>query len=189
MRRRPLSDEERTLWRRAVKDVRPARPVPLEAPPHAPDWTIAAPRAPNRSRGQALNPAAPPSAPARHFVFGGGDPALDRAAVTRRIAVDRVIDLHGLTQTEAHRLLVRRIPDAAAHGERLLIVITGKGRAARGMAGGGGVLRVRFLDWVEEHPLKGLIARVAQAKPKDGGAGAFYVFLKKKGAGSARADR
>ncbi len=187
MNRRRLTDTERDVWRRAVRDVRPVRPVPLDPPP-AQKEPHAAPR---RQRAAAPAHNGSPVLRAPHFVFGGGDPALDRAAASRRIAIDRVIDLHGLTQTEAHRLLLTRIPAAVANGERLVLVITGKGRASQGMLSGaqaGGVLRARFFDWVEEHPLKGMIARVAQAKPKDGGAGAFYVFLKRKGAGAARAD-
>jgi len=184
MTRRPLTDAERDLWRRAVRDVRPARSIPIDA---APVKSIDQPLSPRRTprAGQSAKPHNQTLPP--HFVFGGGDPAFDRAAATRRIAIDRVIDLHGLTQTEAHRLLLARIPEAVAKGERLVLVITGKGGAMRSGGQSRGVLRTRFFDWVEEHPLKALIARVAQAKPKDGGAGAFYVFLKRKGAGATRA--
>jgi DNA-nicking Smr family endonuclease len=124
-----------------------------------------------------------PAAPVKtstHFVYGGGDPKLDRAAASRRIAIDRTLDLHGMTQAEAHRLLHQFILRAAGDGVRLALIITGKGRPSQP-----GVLRARFLDWVETPPLKGAIARVAPARPRDGGAGAFYVFLKAKGAGAA----
>ena len=69
---------------------------------------------------------------------------------------------------------------------RLALVITGKGRSAAVEAGARpGILRSRFLDWIEEAPLKTQIARVAPARAKDGGAGAFYVFLKKKARGAS----
>lgn len=177
MRRRTLSEEERALWRRAMRDVRETSVRPhrrIDDP---------APRAAPRVKPALISaPAATPARRAAHFIFGGGDPALDRAAASRRIPVDRVIDLHGMTQTEAHRALFAALPRSAAAGERLVIVITGKGRPARGQSGPGGVLRMRFLDWIEEAPLRGVIARVAPARPRDGGAGAFYVFLKRKGA-------
>lgn len=90
-----------------------------------------------------------------------------------------------MTQIEAHRVLLQFIAAAAHDGARLVLVITGKGKpdspAART-----GVLRSRFLDWIEEHPLKNDIARVAPAHQKDGGAGAFYVFLKRKRTGARR---
>jgi len=173
MRRRSLSDEERALWRRAVRDVAPGDFQRAAAP---------APLAPVRAVGvtppaREFAPAAAPKA-SSHFVYGGGDPKLDRAAATRRIAIERTLDLHGLTQVEAHRLLLQHIARAAGDGVRLMLVITGKGRPSQP-----GVLRMRFLDWIEAPPLKGSIARVAPARPRDGGAGAFYVFLKTKGAG------
>jgi len=92
-----------------------------------------------------------------------------------------------MTQVEAHRTLLRFMAAAANDGVRLVLVVTGKGKPA---ASGGrlGVLRSRFLDWIEEPLLKQGISRVAPAKQKDGGAGAFYVFLKRKSAGT-RAPR
>ena len=131
------------------------------------------------------NPATRPAAgkgKSAHFVFGGGDPRLDRAAATRRIEIERMLDLHGMTQVQAHRALVQFMAAAANDGVRLVLVVTGKGRPSAPDARGG-VLRSRFLDWIEEPPLKGEIARVAPAKQKDGGAGAFYVFLKRNSAG------
>jgi DNA-nicking Smr family endonuclease len=176
VRRRDLSEEERDLWRQAVRDVKPSkrrRTAPEKAPPK-----------PAQGRKKIATAAPPPASPAdrkRHPILGGGDPKLDRAAATRRIAVDRVLDLHGLTQSEAHRILPRFLAQAVDEDAHLVLVITGKGRSATGR----GVLRARFLDWIEEAPLRALIARVATAKPKDGGEGAFYVFLKRKSAGAA----
>lgn len=179
MKRRALSEEETALWRRATRDVTPAGRAPARPEP------VASKSMPMRAA------AGPPQGPARrkaqpaHFVYGGGDPARDRAASTRRIEIERTLDLHGLTQAVAHRFLLRFILGAADDGVRLALVITGKGRPGAGEAGARGVLRSRFLDWIEEAPLKAKIARVGPARPKDGGEGAFYVFLKKKGAGPA----
>lgn len=176
MRRRYLNDEERALWRRAVRDVAPAncqRAAPPR-PPGAPAGSVGVSRpTPNFAIDA-------PAKTSTHFVYGGGDPKLDRAAARRRIPIDRTLDLHGMTQVEAHRRLLQFVVRAAADGVRLALVITGKGRPSQP-----GVLRARFLDWVEAPPLKGAIARVAPVRPRDGGDGAFYVFLKAKGAGAA----
>ena len=59
-----------------------------------------------------------------------------------------------------------------ARGDRTIIVVTGAGRA------GQGVLKQRLPDWLAE--LRPLIAGYAQAHRQHGGAGAFYVFLKRK---------
>lgn len=180
MRRRALSEEETALWLRATRDVtRAGRALPLAAEPAPPPARLRVPPPPR----PAPSPAARKTAPA-HFVYGGGDPARDRAAATGRLEIERTLDLHGLTQDVAHRFLERFILGAAEDGVRLALVITGKGRPAAADTGAKpGILRTRFLDWIEEAPLKAQIARVAPAKVKDGGAGAFYVFLKKKGAG------
>lgn len=181
MRRRDLDDEERDLWRRAVRDVKPAKRG--RAPARKP--AAASERGPRRESAPAKSvspaPALRKSAPKAHRIVGGGDPSLDRRAARGRIAIDATIDLHGLTQAEAHRRLLRFVERAHADDARLLLVITGKGRG--GDAPRPGVLKSRFLDWAEEAPLRAIIARVGAASQRDGGAGAFYVFLKSKGAG------
>jgi len=177
MRRRRISEEEAGLWRRAVRDVRPFNRgfsiVEIAAPAKTPSRTPA-PVADRR-------PPCVGSTKAQHCVFGGGDPGADRRAATRRLPIDRTLDLHGMTQAEAHRALLSFIASARGEGLCLLLVITGKGRAQDLRPG---ILKSRFLDWVEAPPLRTEIARVAPAKAKDGGAGAFYVYLKAKSAGS-----
>lgn len=169
MKRRLVGDEERALWRLATRDVRSLAgeraPPPAVAPKHA------------RATFPATPHAASAKPPAAHYVYGGGDPAIDRAVGTRRLPIERTLDLHGKTQVEAHGALGRFAVSASLDDVRVALVITGKGR---GSGTGSGVLRNRFLDWIEEPPLKGLIARVAPAKPRDGGAGAFYVYFKGK---------
>jgi hypothetical protein len=165
MSRRTVSAEEMALWRRAVGDDAPAGGRPI-AP------SLAAPR-PNRIAPQSRRADATPA-------FGGGDPRLDRAAARRRLPIERRLDLHGLTQAEAHVRLVRFLTGAARQGVRTALIVTGKGRPP-----GGGVIRRRFLDWIEQPPLRALIARAAPAARRDGGEGAFYVFLKARPAGSA----
>lgn len=184
MRRRSVSREERELWRRAVRDVSPLR----RKTPDGETSSESKPAASNAARRAA--PAVPaqraPAARANltHFVYAGGDPRADRAASSGRLAIEGTLDLHGMTQAEAHRALLQFIASAAYDGARLVLVITGKGKASSKEARGG-VLKSRFLDWIEERALKSDIARVSPAKQKDGGAGAFYVFLKRKGARKA----
>lgn len=190
MRKRDLSGEERALWSLVTRDVKPAkkkrRPRAPEAPSAkrespAPPPTGAARRRrsdiPTAQPGEGMKAAAPrrKSPPP---ALGAGDPAADRRAAKGLIPIERTLDLHGLTEASAHARVTRFILGAQADGVRLVLIITGKG-AARG-GEGRGVIRRRFVDWVEAAPLRAAIARVGQAKPKDGGEGAFYVFLKRK---------
>ncbi|MCA8889512.1 MAG: Smr/MutS family protein [Parvularculaceae bacterium] len=199
--KRRLTSTESDLWRNAVRDV---RPLPqgtkiIETPTQtmAPRPGAARPRrvAPVEAARLASGIGASGRAGSRHGVaapvFGGGDPALDRRLARRRAPIERVLDLHGMRQVSAHGALRNFIDSAHRDGARAVLVITGKGGAAsaasmtrRRLHGdisagvGAGVLRARFLDWIEEPDLRRHIARVSQAAPRDGGAGAFYVFLK-----------
>lgn len=194
MKRRDLSGEERELWARATRDVKPAkkrarrilRDAALQAAPQdeaprqserksfiqrsAPTARVSKDRTTTAPIGAAK--VKPPTA------FGAGDPKVDRKAAKGLIPIEARLDLHGLTEPAAHARVTRFLLGAREDGLRLVLVITGKGARAGGE--GRGVIRARFMDWIETAPLRAAIARVATAKPKDGGAGAFYVFLKRK---------
>ncbi len=86
------------------------------------------------------------------------------------------LDLHGMTQDEAHRALTGFVERSAARGARSILVITGKGRVSEG----GGILRNQFPGWLNSPPIRPLIIGFAEAQPRDGGGGAFYVLLRRK---------
>jgi DNA-nicking Smr family endonuclease len=93
------------------------------------------------------------------------------------------IDLHGMTLSEAHPELIRFILNAHADGLRLVLVITGKGK--RGDDTGPipqrmGVLRHQVPIWLRQAPLGPTILQVAEAHLKHGGAGAYYVYLRRR---------
>lgn len=109
-------------------------------------------------------------------------PGLDKATARRmrrgQVNIGGRIDLHGLTQAEAHRALDAFL-DAAWHaGKREVLVITGKGTRADGSIG---VLREQVPRWLNAHPNRAKVVAFSYAAPKDGGEGALYVRLKKRG--------
>lgn len=85
-----------------------------------------------------------------------------------------LIDLHGLSQDEARAALGRFLEGCFHNGVREALLITGKG------ALGDGVLRKRLPEWLAEPPLRDLVAGISMAHPRHGGAGAFYVALKRR---------
>lgn len=85
------------------------------------------------------------------------------------------LDLHGMTQDEAHRALVSFMADAQAEGKRCVLVITGRGRISEG----GGVLRNQTPNWLNTPAIRSRILAFATAQPKDGGSGALYVLLRR----------
>ena len=83
------------------------------------------------------------------------------------------LDLHGLSQLVAYERLKHFIHKSRQEGLRTILVITGKGKAGRG------VLRENVPQWLSETPLSEAIIAFGIARPKDGGEGALYVRLKR----------
>jgi DNA-nicking Smr family endonuclease len=130
-----------------------------------------------------------PSIPDRRLPLPALDPAaspgLDRRTDDRlrrgRVSIDGRVDLHGMTQSQAHAALHSFILRGWHEQRRYLLVITGKGSAARGFGGQGtGVLRQAVPRWLNEMPLRPLVIAVHRAHPRDGGDGALYVLLKRR---------
>ena len=89
------------------------------------------------------------------------------------VEIDARIDLHGMTQVEAHHALARFMATSVRRGDRMLLVITGKGKM------GNGVLRHHLPMWLEALPEASMIAKLRHASVKHGGEGAVYVMLRK----------
>src|SRR5882724_6445893 len=133
-RKRALSEEERVLWESVAKQTKPLRKRSRAAKPQlaAPDSqtpvaakAAAAPKAhppakvPRAPRPD-LPPAAPPLAPLGRR---------ERSQLSRgRKEIDARLDLHGMTQTRAHRALSGFLQRAHSEGLTFVLVITGKGR-------------------------------------------------------------
>ena len=89
------------------------------------------------------------------------------------IVVDRQLDLHGLTREEALEALPPFLKSAAAHGEKAVLIITGKGNNSPAEP----VLQQAVAGWLRESGRK-LIVEYAPAPREMGGSGAFVVFLR-----------
>lgn len=166
----PKPDPDLGLWQRAIRDVKPLapRPEPVRTPaPTKPKPTAAPSVAP-----PLVPSAAPPPAPPLDRFAG-----IDRANAERlkrgKHPVEARIDLHGMTQDEAHRALAAFIRGARAGGKRCVLVITGRGRL------GGGILKGAVPRWLEEPEFRPHLLATATAQPRDGGAGALYVMLRR----------
>jgi DNA-nicking Smr family endonuclease len=170
---RVVDPADRALFESAMGDVKPLpgqEPEPKAAPPLPPvksgrKATISMPAA-RAARNE------PPLVP-------GSTAGVDRRTVERlrrgRLAVEAVLDLHGHTQQEAHRALERFVTGGVAAGRRCVLVITGKGAV-----GSGGVLRRQVPQWLGVSPLRGHVLALTPAQAKHGGAGAFYVLLRRQ---------
>ena len=164
-RSREPSAADRALFEAALGDVErfdreseaPARP-PKASPPASPPIPSTPP---------------PPLEP-------GAAAGVDGRAASRlrrgQMRPEARIDLHGHTLEQAHRALAAFIDRAAGEGRRCVLVITGKGGVGRT----GGTIRSEFPRWLNQPGLRPRILAFAEARPRDGGAGAFYVLLRKR---------
>lgn len=97
------------------------------------------------------------------------------------LPIEARLDLHGLTLANAERAMSRLIRDSLAQQKRCLLVITGKGaRSADSTAQGRGVLRAWLPEYLKRGPWRDEILGVAPARQEMGGAGAFYVLLRRQ---------
>jgi len=89
------------------------------------------------------------------------------------VSVERQLDLHGLTREEALVALTRFLQSASAHGEKAVLVITGKGNNSPGEP----VLQQAVVAWLRDAGRK-LVVEFAPAPREMGGSGAFVIFLR-----------
>lgn len=171
-----LSDTDKKLWRGVTRDVKPLagrKPggrADTESGSAAAEKGKKSPKRRPRST-QPVRKAAPPSPP------GGMDARTARRLKQGKLEIESTLDLHGMTQADAHAALKRRVRDCYENGKRTLLVITGKGYRS---AEPGGVLRRMLPQWINEPPLNVLVLSAQPAQPKHGGDGAFYVRIRRK---------
>lgn len=177
--KRSLSEDEHTLWTvvtRSIKPLRRRKAVP------APAEEIAPPPMPPRKLAKAAKVVPPPAPPASR----AGPPPL--APLGRRLKqkigrgaepIDARIDLHGMTQASAHGALAHFLHRAQHDGARVVLVITGKGKAGADPHAERGVLKRQVPLWLESPELRPLVVGFEAANIGHGGAGALYVRMRR----------
>ncbi|MEM7470696.1 MAG: Smr/MutS family protein [Pseudomonadota bacterium] len=186
-RRKPrgLRPDEQDLWARVTETAEPIktpqtlfvdRPKPTPAPPA---------KAPLAMKPFKIGEKAKPAQTAIQTTPAAV--AMDRKTYTKmkrgKISPDAKIDLHGMTQDEAHPALVSTILNAHAAGKRLVLVVTGKGK----MRDDGGPIPVRtgvlkhaVPEWLRQAPMAQVVLQVTEASQNQGGSGALFVYLRRQ---------
>ena len=175
---RRLTDEEIALWTEVARSIARRRGATLPAPtepakparPPAPPPTSAEP------------PVARPSKPSAPPPLAPIERRLKRELSRGRAAIDGALDLHGLTQAEAHQALRGFLRHSQARGARLVIIVTGKGGAIDEFSGWPnerGVLKRLTPQWLREPDLRSVVLGFEEAGRAHGGSGALYVRLRR----------
>lgn len=102
------------------------------------------------------------------------------ARVLRRLRrgelpIDARCDLHGLSTGEARTRVEEFVSRSRARGERVLLIIHGRGLHSPGRSG---VLRGEIGSWLSQGAASAQVAAFSTAIPDDGGDGAVYVLLR-----------
>jgi DNA-nicking Smr family endonuclease len=95
-----------------------------------------------------------------------------------RIGIDARIDLHGMTQAEAHQSLLAFLRRSQDSGAKFILVITGKG-TPDALRGERGVLRKQVPLWLGLPEFRSCVLGFGVAHVGHGGDGALYVRLRK----------
>ncbi len=114
-------------------------------------------------------------------------PTMDRRNFNRlqkgQMPIDARLDLHGMTVEQAKLRLKSFLLNAHGRGDRVILVITGKGlrsgfdefnRPNRG------VIREGLPQWVKDKEIAPMIVQITPAHRQHGGDGAFYLYLRRK---------
>ncbi len=91
--------------------------------------------------------------------------------------IHAVLDLHGFNVEAAYQQLLRFIALMQGNHSRIVLVITGKGRAPQS-----GILRAQLPRWLEIPPLSLQVSGYCSAGDSHGGDGAWYVKIRKRSA-------
>ncbi|MGC1467007.1 MAG: Smr/MutS family protein [Pseudolabrys sp.] len=186
-RRRGLTRDEHELWTVFTKKIAPLRvprpessddedepePPPKIKPAAATSKTRAARSATKAAPRSAAKPQPAPSLEA----LGR---RMKQRVVRGRDAIDGRLDLHGMTQSEAHPALLRFLRNASAREAKLVLVITGKGfRAEQGGDRERGVLRRQVPHWLNLPEFRAFVIGFEEAHVAHGGEGALYVRVRR----------
>jgi DNA-nicking Smr family endonuclease len=177
-RRRVLTQDERVLWAmftRAIEPLRARLPAAEDVETKSTKMTALA----QPAKQLAVRPGAPPPAAAANPQPPSLAPLgrrLRQSVARGKELIDGKLDLHGLTQSEAHASLLHFLRAASAREARLVLVITGKGA---GGDGGRGVLRRQVPQWLGLPEFRAFVVGFEGAHVAHGGEGALYVRIRK----------
>jgi DNA-nicking Smr family endonuclease len=184
-RRRQLSEEEEALWAgfaRAIKPLKAAKPGAKTTPKSSATPPAASTTPPSQIRSQPVTPRetprpSPPLAPLGR--------RLKQRVARGREPIDARLDLHGMTQQQAHAALLRFLHRAQADGVKTALVVTGKGlrRSSSGAEYDAdsrpGVLKRQVPMWLALPEFRLLVVGFDDAHVGHGGEGALYVRLRR----------
>jgi DNA-nicking Smr family endonuclease len=189
--KRQLHPEEEALWQQVRKTVQPVSTRQnlkhwLDNEPH--EDQLNSPSAFKSENNVVVKKTTQPS---RQFIAADYSPPVSLPVPTPKFPssiddktakklikgkqlIDARIDLHGMSQDIAHRILQDFVFHQYHSGSKIVLVITGKGRMHEG------ILRNAVPRWLREPHLSEFVSAFRISHISHGGEGALYVRLRNK---------
>ncbi|MFC6489087.1 Smr/MutS family protein [Nitratireductor sp. GCM10026969] len=164
------------LWSRVARTATPLPGKTLPAEEEVPSPPAATRKQDDTPAGSLFDTQTRPAPPEKPRPRKLDAPTREKLARGRLEIAGRV-DLHGLTQEEAHMLLLSFLRRAYEAERRYVLVITGKGTST----GGRGVLRRAVPEWLSTPPFRAIVGGYEEAARSHGGSGALYIRLRRAG--------
>jgi len=175
-RAKTLTDEDRVLWNLVARSTRPLKgkhvPEPKLEQPSFEAFLAAATESASPAVPVAVQKPIEKPKPNAHPFDAQTRDKLSKG----RLPIEGTVDLHGMTQSEAHSLLLSFLHRAHANGVRYVLVITGKGASF----GSEGVLKRVVPAWLSTPSFRPLVSSYDAAARHHGGAGAIYIRLRRR---------
>jgi DNA-nicking Smr family endonuclease len=187
-RRRNLSDDEHALWTgfaRSIKPLRPAKAMPKESTGPSAEPAVAGGHDPHEDARDRPTPSHSPlrqgAAPAaKPLPLAPFERRFKQRVARGRHTIDARIDLHGMTQRQAHAALLSFLRHAQAADAKVALVVTGKGTGKNSDdTGERGVLRRQVPVWLALPEFRRFVVGFDEAHLGHGGEGALYVRVRR----------
>jgi DNA-nicking Smr family endonuclease len=178
-RKRVLSEEEHVLWESVARQTKPLRKkrrvadsqtVSPTAEAHVAAKAVVHPKSTAIDVPPPKKPVVtPPLVPLGRR---------ERSQLSKgKKEIEARLDLHGMTQSRAHRALSGFLQQAHGDGLTFVLVITGKGKV--GAESERGVLRRQVPLWLSQPEFRNMVIGFEEAHIGHGGAGALYVRIRR----------
>lgn len=113
------------------------------------------------------------------------DPVFAKKIKKRKILINKKVDLHGFSLSEAEKEFDNTIQSCYSENTRCILFVTGKGlKNTEGNESENklyyGKIKLNIKNWAQKNQNKEKILYMNDANKEHGGAGACYVYVRKK---------
>ncbi len=162
-------------WNEFIKDV-----VPIKHNKFTDEITLKETKINNKKEKTVCFSALSKGKPVKKDDLTQMDGSLAKRFKRESFRVEAVLDLHGITEKDAHERVIDFIISCYNSGQRCVLIITGKGVESDEIFSEKGVLRKSVPLWLSSDDVGSLILAYKNPSEALGGAGALYILLRKK---------